>query len=108
MAQDLSHWVRSFCGRRVLLVGDLILDRYLYGDAERISPEAPVPVYRCNSRFYRLGGAANVAHNIKAMGGSCTLVGKGIALLRRPVVTTTWGEWKKLHPNTTVLQSSGN
>ena len=46
MSIELAHWVRLFPGRKVLLVGDLILDRYVTGDAERISPEAPVPVLR--------------------------------------------------------------
>lgn len=65
--------------KRIAVVGDVMLDEFVTGDVERISPEAPVPVYRCKSRFYRLGGAAHVAHSIEALGGSCTLVGKGIA-----------------------------
>lgn len=65
---DLSHWVRACHGRRVLLVGDLILDRYVYGDAERISPEAPVPVLRVVDRREAVGGAANVASCLRALG----------------------------------------
>lgn len=72
MAHDLSHWVRSFGGRRVLLVGDLILDRYLYGDAERISPEAPVPILRTIERREAVGGSANVAACLHALG--CNVV----------------------------------
>ena len=65
---DLTQLVRSFAGRRVLLVGDLILDRYLYGDAERISPEAPVPVLRTVERREAVGGSANVAACLGALG----------------------------------------
>ena len=68
MAHDLAHWVRSFPGRRVLLVGDLILDRYIYGDAERISPEAPVPVLRAVETREAVGGCANVAACLRALG----------------------------------------
>ena len=64
----LTKLVRSFPGRRVLLVGDLILDRYIYGDAGRISPEAPVPVLRTVERFDRVGGSANVAACLRALG----------------------------------------
>ncbi len=76
MDQDLSHWVRSFSGRRVLLIGDLILDRYLYGDAERISPEAPVPVLRAVERHESVGGSANVAACLRALG--CSVVCCGV------------------------------
>lgn len=68
MVSVLTDLVRSFAGRRALLVGDLILDRYIYGDAERISPEAPVPVLRAVERFDRVGGAANVASCLRALG----------------------------------------
>ena len=68
MSQDLSKWVRAFRGRRVLLVGDLILDRYVYGDAERISPEAPVPVLRAVEKHEAVGGSANVAACLKTLG----------------------------------------
>ena len=56
-------------GRRVLIVGDLMLDHFVIGRVERISPEAPVPVVRFDREEYRLGGAANVAHNVAALGG---------------------------------------
>jgi rfaE bifunctional protein kinase chain/domain len=58
----------------VLVVGDAMLDRYLFGDVERISPEAPVPVVRVTREEARLGGAANVALNVKALGPAVTLV----------------------------------
>ncbi len=59
---------------RVLVVGDAMLDRYLFGDVERISPEAPVPIVRVTREEDRLGGAANVALNAKSLGAQVTLV----------------------------------
>lgn len=59
---------------RVLVVGDVMLDRYWYGEVERISPEAPVPVVRVQRKEERLGGAANVARNMTALGGSAGLL----------------------------------
>ena len=61
-------------GRRVVVVGDAMLDVYLRGDVERISPEAPVPVVRVRDRRDALGGAANVAQNVLAVDAQCTLV----------------------------------
>lgn len=68
MLPHLIRLVESFGGKRVLLVGDLILDRYIYGDAERISPEAPVPVLRKRHDEERVGGAGSVAANLRALG----------------------------------------
>lgn len=62
-------------GKRVVVVGDAMLDVYLHGDVERISPEAPVPVVRVRERRYALGGAANVAQNVAAAGARAALVG---------------------------------
>src|SRR5262249_42171195 len=59
---------------RVLVVGDAVLDRYLFGEVERISPEAPVPVVRVTRHEERLGGAANVALNVSTLGARATLV----------------------------------
>jgi rfaE bifunctional protein kinase chain/domain len=61
-------------GRRVVVVGDAMLDVYLRGDVDRISPEAPVPVVRVKERKLALGGAANVANNIVTIGARCELV----------------------------------
>jgi rfaE bifunctional protein kinase chain/domain len=60
---------------RVLVVGDVMLDRYWFGEVSRISPEAPVPVVRIERREERLGGAANVARNAAALGAHCALLG---------------------------------
>jgi rfaE bifunctional protein kinase chain/domain len=62
-------------GRRLVVVGDVMLDRYLIGDTERISPEAPVPVVTIHERRLAPGGAANVAANAAALGAVVTLVG---------------------------------
>ena len=69
------HDLRERIARaRVLVVGDVMLDRYWFGDVERISPEAPVPVARISKSDERAGGAANVARNIAALGGQARLL----------------------------------
>lgn len=65
----------SFESVRILVVGDVMLDRYWFGEVNRISPEAPVPVVRVEKREERLGGAANVARNIATLGGGAGLLG---------------------------------
>ncbi|MBA5690015.1 D-glycero-beta-D-manno-heptose-7-phosphate kinase [Rugamonas apoptosis] len=60
---------------RILVVGDVMLDRYWFGDVSRISPEAPVPIVRIEKREARLGGAANVARNAAALGAHAGLLG---------------------------------
>ncbi|WPB83029.1 D-glycero-beta-D-manno-heptose-7-phosphate kinase [Sediminicoccus rosea] len=61
-------------GRRIICLGDVMLDRFLYGDANRLSPEAPVPVVRLKRTQSMAGGAGNVARNIQALGGEAALV----------------------------------
>jgi rfaE bifunctional protein kinase chain/domain len=73
--QSLTERVAAFRGRRVLVLGDVILDRYLWGRATRVSPEAPVLVVDIEREELRLGGAANVAHNVRALGAEPILVG---------------------------------
>lgn len=71
--------LKRFRRGRLLVVGDLMLDRFLWGDVERISPEAPVPVLRVTSESFRLGGAANVIHNVQSLGGrvmACGVIGR--------------------------------
>ena len=62
-------------GQKVLVYGDLMLDEYLFGEVNRISPEAPVPIIRVTAEKWVLGGAANVASNLKAIGAEPLLVG---------------------------------
>ena len=64
----------NFTGARVLVVGDAMLDKFIVGRVTRISPEAPVPVVAFDHELYRMGGSANVANNVAALGGSATLV----------------------------------
>lgn len=73
--KNLKTIIRRFNKARILVVGDLILDEYIWGSVERISPEAPVPVVWANKRTYVPGGAANVANNIRALGGEVCLLG---------------------------------
>jgi D-beta-D-heptose 7-phosphate kinase/D-beta-D-heptose 1-phosphate adenosyltransferase len=65
----------GFAGTRILVIGDAMLDRFIVGPVTRISPEAPVPVVTFDHEMHRIGGAANVAHNIAALGGEATLIG---------------------------------
>src|SRR4051812_50127724 len=67
--------LERIAGRSVLVVGDVMLDHFVYGRVTRISPEAPVPVVQFERDEYRLGGAANVAANIVALGGSVRTIG---------------------------------
>lgn len=70
-----SFPVQTASRARVLVVGDIMLDRYWFGQVDRISPEAPVPVVRVARKEDRLGGAANVARNVAALGAQVSLVG---------------------------------
>lgn len=65
----------AIAGARVLVIGDLMIDRYWFGDVHRVSPEAPVPVVNVSRSEDRLGGAANVARNAVSLGAQVTLVG---------------------------------
>jgi rfaE bifunctional protein kinase chain/domain len=94
-----SSWRTRIAAARVAVVGDVMLDRYWFGDVERISPEAPVPVVKIARSEERPGGAANVARNITALGAHATLLSvtgddEAGALLRRLVeaegVTTSF------------------
>jgi len=73
-AARFSDWRERVAGARVLIVGDVMLDRYWFGDVERISPEAPVPVVKIARSEERPGGAANVARNVAALGARAMLL----------------------------------
>jgi D-glycero-beta-D-manno-heptose-7-phosphate kinase len=75
MSDSQSDLIQRLAGRTVLVVGDVMLDHFVMGRVDRISPEAPVPVVRFEHEEFRLGGAANVAHNVVALGGRAVLVG---------------------------------
>jgi D-glycero-beta-D-manno-heptose-7-phosphate kinase len=65
----LDELKNCFAGKRIAVIGDMMLDCYFWGDVKRISPEAPVPVVEVGDEFYRFGGAANVALNVLNLGG---------------------------------------
>lgn len=71
----MNHLFANFHRANVLIVGDVMLDEYLIGDATRISPEAPVPVVEVRRKRYAAGGAANVAANVASLGAHVTLLG---------------------------------
>ena len=77
---DFNTLFKRFNDKKVLIVGDAMIDAYMWGEVNRISPEAPVPVVEVKKHENRLGGAANVALNIKALGANpilCSVVGTG-------------------------------
>src|SRR2546423_3029458 len=75
MSADLIDLVQNLGQPRVLVVGDLMLDRYVWGDAERISQEAPVILLHADRREERLGGASSVATMLRALGARVALAG---------------------------------
>ena len=75
MTATLSDLLARIHGQTVLVIGDVMLDHFVIGSVDRISPEAPVPVVRFAREEYRLGGAANVAANVHALGGRVELIG---------------------------------
>lgn len=75
---DISQIFSQFNRLNVLIIGDVMIDSYMWGDVTRISPEAPVPILSSSKREHRLGGAANVALNIQALGANpilCSVIG---------------------------------
>lgn len=60
---------------RIMCIGDIIMDQYIYGNVERISPEAPIPILLVNNEKLEIGGAGNVARNISNMGSKTTFIG---------------------------------
>lgn len=72
VVQDIE---RGWCSRRLLVVGDLMLDKYVWGEVSRVSPEAPVPVVHLNHQSHQPGGAANVAMNLAKLGAEALVVG---------------------------------
>lgn len=76
---DISNLINNFKNNKILIIGDIMLDTYIMGKVDRVSPEAPVPVVDITEKINKLGGAANVALNIKELGAIpiiCSIVGK--------------------------------
>src|ERR1035437_4919754 len=75
MKCDPQQYIAQFSKKRILVIGDVMLDEYIEGSADRISPDAPIPVLVQKSVRYMLGGAGNVAANASALGARVTLMG---------------------------------
>ncbi len=104
MDEWVTAAVRGFEGKRILVLGDLFLDEYLEGRAERLSREAPVPVVELSRRETIPGGAANPAHNVVALGGQCIVTGiVGDDEDGRTLV----GELRRLHVDTSGVVIDG-
>jgi rfaE bifunctional protein kinase chain/domain len=73
--ERVESLLKAMCGKKVLIIGDVMLDEYLWGQVERISPEAPVPVVKVEKQTFALGGASNVAANALSLGADPLLVG---------------------------------
>lgn len=71
----LTELLHGFAGKRILVLGDIMIDQFIWGQVERISPEAPVPVVLVQDESSRLGGAANVVNNIRSLGGHPIMAG---------------------------------
>lgn len=107
----------SFTQKKILVIGDVMLDSYWYGKVQRISPEAPVPIVEANKREFRLGGAANVAINLKSLDATpylCSIVGKDIpgeefiSLLKKEQIDTTHIVRSMERPTTVKHRVIGN
>jgi D-beta-D-heptose 7-phosphate kinase/D-beta-D-heptose 1-phosphate adenosyltransferase len=75
MTTNLSNLLDQFANHRVMVVGDLMLDRFIYGTVDRISPEAPIPVLRIQRETIALGGAGNVVRNLSSLGAQVDVIG---------------------------------
>ena len=72
---NIEHLLSQFSKKHILVIGDVMLDKYVWGSVDRMSPEAPVPVVKVEKTDCHAGGAANVAENIHGLGGEVTLIG---------------------------------
>ena len=70
---SFENILNKFSKKNILIIGDLMLDEYVYGDVTRVSPEAPIPLLKYNSNCFEIGGAGNVASNIASLGGNVFL-----------------------------------
>ncbi len=115
--KDLNQLFESFNKLKIIIVGDIMVDSYIWGSVDRISPEAPVPVVTVKERGNRLGGAANVAVNIKALGAEpiiCSVIGKDakgeelIQLMKKDNMPTHGIIESTNRPTTTKFRVIGN
>ncbi len=115
--ENIENYFQSICGQEILVIGDVMLDEYIEGEVSRISPEAPVPVVNIKNRKKCLGGAANVALNLHAMGAMpvlCGIIGedaKGYDFLRHMTYNNLPQEGivrSEERPTTTKIRIIGN
>src|ERR1051325_5957346 len=74
VATRVRSVIDRFAGLSIVIAGDLMLDSFVFGRVQRISPEAPVPIIEFQREDFRVGGSGNVAHNVRALGGSAEIV----------------------------------
>lgn len=117
--EGVSRLLERFSATRILVIGDLMLDEFIWGKVSRISPEAPVPVVNVTGESYYPGGAANVARNVAELTASATLMGTcgkdpaGKRLMEFPLMETVtvqrlagfkqFSSWLGMHPDGTLL-----
>ncbi len=108
-ASNLENWINKFPEVRAIVIGDIILDVFLWGQVNRISPEAPVPVVEIREETRTLGGAANVANNMSTLGASVILYGRigkdpegdaVLKLLQSRGIDSNWIVETSAHPTT--------
>ena len=75
MLLNINDISEQYCSKNILVIGDIILDAYIYGSVDRISQEAPVPIVSIGQKEFKPGGAANVALNLARLGARVTLMG---------------------------------
>lgn len=115
--EEITGLFKKFEDLKILIIGDVMIDAYLWGHVSRISPEAPVPIVAVKKRANRLGGAANVALNIKAMGATpilCSVVGQDekantfLKLMKKRKMVTDGILKSKMRLTTTKFRVIGN
>lgn len=115
--KEVQKSFEKFNKLNVLIIGDVMVDAYLFGKVDRISPEAPVPVVSVTGRMSRMGGAANVALNVKSLGGNpilCSVVGKDmrgkefVELMKKEGMITDGIQVSNHRPTTTKFRIVGN
>ncbi|MBI1185710.1 D-glycero-beta-D-manno-heptose-7-phosphate kinase [bacterium] len=111
-AININELFEQFNTKKVLIIGDVMIDAYLWGKVDRISPEAPVPVIAVKKKDYRLGGAANVAMNVANLGAKpmlCSVIGNGanadlfVRLLHESGISEEW--LVKSHDRPTTIKT---
>jgi D-glycero-beta-D-manno-heptose-7-phosphate kinase len=113
----LLHYIEAFAAKNVLVIGDIMLDKYILGKVKRISPEAPIPVLTVEEERYVPGGAANAAHNITTLGAGAHLLGVAgkdpageilVAEAKAQHINTDYLVFSEHKPTTQKIRAIGN